>query len=109
MPTDSDMNSEAEKIVVIRRHLTNLFPTWTIKDGSRTSADRTLQLFEGVTLKSTAQIGMDLLQDSHCSPSKLALALQDKDIAGWVLAGSTIYLNNNTLGINEDKPQTAEL
>jgi hypothetical protein len=109
MPTDSDMNSEAEKIVVIRRHLTNLFPTWTIKDGSRTSADRTLQLFEGVTLKSTAQIGMDLLQDSHCSPSKLALALQDKDVAGWVRAGSTIYLNNNTLGINEDKPQTAEL
>ena len=101
MPTDSDMNSEAEKIMVIQRHLTNLFPTWTIKDGSRTSADRTLELFEGVTLKSTAQIGMDLLQDTHCSSGKLALALQDKDVAGWVRVAPTIYLNNNTLGLNE--------
>ena len=68
------MNSEAEKVRVIRRHLSQIFPSWKIEDGSRTDVDRTLQLFEGVTLKCTIQIGMDLLQDTRKSLTDLQLA-----------------------------------
>ncbi len=93
------MNSEAEKITVIRRHLSQTFPNWRIEDGSRTAVDRTLQLFEGVPLKCTIQIGMDLLLDSHRSPSELEIALREKDVVGWVLSAPVVYLNNNTLGL----------
>jgi hypothetical protein len=96
------MNSEAEKITVIRRHLSQIFPGWQIEDGSRTGVDRTLQLFEGVTLKSTFQIGMDLLQDTRLSQRELELALNNKDLASWVRSAPVVYLNNNTLGIKDD-------
>ncbi len=95
------MSSEAQKITVIRRHLSRIFPSWKIADGSRTGVERTVQLFEGVTLKSTIQIGMDLLQDARLSLKELELTLKDKDLVGWVRAGPVVYLNNNTLGIKE--------
>ncbi len=95
------MNSEAEKINVIRRHLSQTFPNWRIEDGSRTNVDRTLQLFDGVPLKCTIQIGMDLLLDTHCSPSALEVALREKDVVGWVRSAPVVYLNNNTLNLTE--------
>jgi hypothetical protein len=100
------MNSETEKITVIRRHLSQMFPSWNIEDGSRTGVDRTLQLFEGVTLKSTVQIGMDLLRDTDRSQSDLERALQEKDIAGWLLSAPIVYLNNNNLGLNDGEATT---
>ncbi len=95
------MSSEAEKITLIRRHLSRMFPSWRIEDGSRTGVDRTVQLFEGVTLKSTIQIGMDLLRDSRLSLNQLELALNTNDLVGWVRSAPVVYLNNNTLDINE--------
>jgi hypothetical protein len=96
------MNSEAEKITVIRRHLSQIFPGWQIEDGSRTGVDRTLQLFEGVTLKNTFQIGMDLLLDTRLPQRELELALNNKDLASLVRSAPVVYLNNNTLGIKDD-------
>ena len=96
------MNSEAEKITVIRRHLSQIFPSWKVEDGSRTGVDRTMQLFEEVTLKSTIQVGMDLLGDTEISLKKLELALTKNDLISWVRSAPVVYLNNNTLGIQED-------
>ena len=96
------MKSEAEKISVIRRHLSQIFPSWKIEDGSRTGVDHTLQLFEGLTLKSIIQIGMDLLQNTLLSPNELEIVLKRKDLAEWIQSGPVVYLNNNTLGIQED-------
>ena len=56
------MNSEAEKRAVIRRHLSQVFPSWKIEEGSRTGVDLTVQLFDGVNLKNTIQIGRDLFE-----------------------------------------------
>jgi hypothetical protein len=95
------MNSEAEKLNVIRRHFLQTFPNWRIEDGSRTSVDRTLQLFDGVPLKCTIQIGLDLLLDAHRSSNDLEVALRQKDVAGWVRSAPVVYLNNNTLGLTE--------
>lgn len=95
------MNSEAEKITVIRRYLSQAFPHWRIEDGSRTSADRTLQLFDGVPLKCTIQIGMDLLLNTHRSASDLEVALRGKDVVGWIRSAPVVYLNNNTLTLPE--------
>ena len=95
------MNSEAEKITVIHRHLSQIFPSWKVEDGSRTGVDRTMQLFEEVTLKSTIQVGMDLLGDTEISLKKLELALTN-DLISWVRSAPVVYLNNNTLGIQED-------
>ena len=95
------MNSEAEKLNVIRQYFSQTFPNWRIEDGSRTAVDRTLQLFEGVPLKCTIQIGMDLLLDTHRSPSELDVALRQKDIVGWVQSALVVYLNNNTLSLDQ--------
>jgi hypothetical protein len=93
------MNSEAEKILVIRRHLSQIFPSWHVEDGSRTDVDRTLQLFDGVTLKSTIQIGMDLLRDTRLSLNELEVALHNKNLVGWIRSAPIVYLNNNTLNL----------
>jgi hypothetical protein len=93
------MNSETEKIAVICRHLSQRFPSWHVEDGSRTNVDRTLQLLDGVTLKGTIQIGMDLLQDTRLTLNELELALTNKDIVGWVRSAPVVYLNNNTLNL----------
>jgi hypothetical protein len=96
------MNSEAEKLNVIRRYFSQTFPNWRIEDGSRTAVDRTLQLFDGVPLKCTIQIGMDLLLDTQRSPSELEVALRGKDIVGWVRSAPVVYLNNNTLDLKDE-------
>ncbi len=96
------MNSEAEKLEVIRRHLSLMFPSWKIEDGSRTGVDRTIQLFDGVPLKCTIQIGMDLLRDTNYSPGELETALNKKDVVGWVRSASIVYLNDNTLGLSDN-------
>ena len=95
------MTSEAEKLNVIRRYFSQTFPNWRIEDGSRTAVDRTLQLFDGVPLKCTIQIGMDLLLDTQRSTSELEVALRQKDIVGWVRSAPVVYLNNNTLHLKE--------
>ena len=95
------MNSEAEKITVIRRYLSQAFPGWRIEDGSRTNVDHTLQLFEGMNLKCTIQIGMDLLLNIHCSATDLEVALRGKDVVGWIRSAPVVYLNNNTLTLLE--------
>lgn len=95
------MNSESEKMVLIRSYVSQTFPSCHIKDGSRTDTDRTLQLLEGGTLKCTIQIGLDLLRHARPSSSEVALALKDKDIVGWVHSAPVVYLNNNTLGIKD--------
>ena len=99
------MNSEAEKLSVIRRHLSQTFPNWRTEDGSRTDVDRTLQLFEGLNLKCTIQIGMDLLLDSHLAASELELALRENNVGDWVLSAPVTYLNKNTLKLPESRPQ----
>ena len=96
------MSSEAQKMMVIRRHLSQILPGWRIEDGSRTGVDRTIMLFDGATLKSTIQIGMDLLQDTRLSLQELELTLHNKDLGDWLRSGPVVYLNNNTLGIKED-------
>ncbi len=88
-------------MTVIRRHLSQILPGWRIEDGARTGVDRTMMLFDGATLKSTIQIGMDLLQDSRLSLRELELTLNDKDLVDWFRSGPIVYLNNNTLGIKE--------
>jgi hypothetical protein len=93
------MNSEAQKMTVIRRHLSQILPGWRIEDGSRTGVDRTIMLFDGATLRSTIQIGMDLLQDTRLSPDELEQPLRNSDLADRVRSGPVVYLNNNTLGI----------
>ena len=95
------MSSEAQKVSVIRRHLSENFPGWQIEDGSRTGVDRTVQLFEGASLKSTVQIVMDLLQDNDLSLDDLEQVLNSKDLCGWVRSAPVIYLNNNTLEIKQ--------
>lgn len=88
-------------MTVIRRLLSQILPGWRIEDGSRTAVDRTVMLFEGATLKSTIQIGMDLLQDSRLSLQELELTLYNKGLVDWFRSGPVVYLNNNTLGIKE--------
>ena len=97
------MPSEADKTAVVRRHLAQVFPSWKIEEGSRTGVDRTLQLFDGVNLKSTIQIGMDLLRDTSLSLIDLQQALYKKDLMRWIRSSPVIYLNNNTLGLKEGK------
>jgi len=96
-----DMSSEAQKVSVIRRYLSESFPSWQIEDGSRTGVDRTLQLFEGATLKSTVQIGMDLLQDNGLSLHELEQTLSNKDVCSWARSAPVVYLNSNTLEIKQ--------
>jgi hypothetical protein len=93
------MNSEAQKMTVIYRHLSQILPGWRIEDGSRTGVDRTIMLFDGATLRSTIQIGMDLLQNTRLSPHELELTLRNRDLGDWTRSGPVVYLNNNTLGI----------
>ena len=96
------MTGETEKIAVIRRHLSQIFPSWHIEDGARTGVDRTVQLFEGVILRSTIQIGMDLLRDTRVSLKELEQVLHKKDLVGWVRSAPVVYLNNNTLDIKDN-------
>ena len=88
-------------MTVIRQHLWHILPGWRIEEGSRTGVDRTVMLFEGATLKSTIQIGMDLLQDTRLSLQELELTLSNKGLVDWFHSRPVVYLNNNTLGIKE--------
>ncbi|MCC2642513.1 MAG: hypothetical protein K0S45_2926 [Nitrospira sp.] len=93
------MNSEVETLNMIRRHVSQAFPNWRIEEGSRTGVDRTLQLFDGVPLQCTIQIGMDLLHDTHHSLSEIETALRNKDLVGLVQSAPVVYINNNTLSL----------
>ena len=95
------MNSEAEKMALIRRYLLRTFPSWQIEDGSRTDVDRTVQLFEGVNLKCTIQIGMDLLLDTHLAREELEVALEKRNLPDLVRSSSVVYLKHNTLGLQD--------
>ena len=86
------MNSDVEKMALIRSYLSQVLPGFAIKEGARTGVDHTLQLFEGVTLKCTIQIGLDLLLNTRLPLSKLELALRDKDVVGWVLSSPVVTL-----------------
>jgi hypothetical protein len=95
------MNSEAEKLLVIRTYLEKNFPACHMEDGARTNVDRTLLVFQGLEVKCTIQVSLRLLQDNHLTSADLASALKRKDIAGLVSSSPVVYLRHNQLAINE--------
>ena len=96
-----DMNSEADKMAVIRRYLVENIPGCNIEYGSQTNVDRTFQVFQGVTLICTVQVGLALLLDTHPSSVELAVALRQKEVADLVRSSRVVYLQHNTLGLKD--------
>jgi hypothetical protein len=96
-----DMNSEADKMALIRRYWMLNIPGCNIEYGSRTNVDRTFQVFLGVTLLCTVQVSLALLLDTHPSSAELEVALRQKQVAELVRSSPVVYLRHNTLGLKD--------